>query len=109
MNKQRLVNLLPTRFNKVGQGSFNLILRAFSRLSMSASGIIGYTPFEAKWLSRLASLLDGLECPVNKGYKSDLRNAHAQKTKRDDEEGNSEEEIEVGWEEISKKERESHR
>jgi len=37
------------------------------------------------------------------------RNAHAQKTKRGDEEGNSDAEIKVGRSESSKKERESHR
>jgi hypothetical protein len=37
------------------------------------------------------------------------RNAHAQKTKRDDEKVNSEAEIKIGWQEGSKKEAESHR
>jgi hypothetical protein len=35
------------------------------------------------------------------------RNAHAQKTKRGDEKGNSDPEIKVGWQESSKKEAES--
>jgi hypothetical protein len=37
------------------------------------------------------------------------RNVHAQKTKRGDEEGNSDAEKEVGWSESRKKERASHR